>query len=279
MTIRKKVGQVARKASRSDEPPVEIFPVASLPSIMAALIYGRSGTGKTTVAATFPKPLLLLDIREKGWDSVTNVPDCDISKITEWEQFEALYWYLKRGKHRYRSVVIDQVTQLQDLALRKAMKDEGKEESDAISRRVFGQASGMMKTWLLNYRDLIDEDINVVFLAHDRATEGEDGGDDNQIDPSVGPRLMPSVASFLCGAVKVIGNTYIREQSSVENKRRVKKISYAMRIGPHAYYITKTRTPVGVPPPQVIADPSYDKLAAVMLGKYSDQAASTSKRK
>ena len=257
--------------------PVKVHAVSQLPQIMAALIYGRSGTGKTTLASTFPKPILLLDVREKGWDSVSNVPDLDIAEIESWEEFEAMYWYLSENLTKYKTIIIDQVSQLQDLALLKALKDQGKEPTDNPSQRTFGQAAGLMKTWLLNYRDLIDRDIHIAFLAHDRTTEGEEGEDD-QIDPSVGPRLMPSVASHLCGAVKVIGNTFIRETTEIEDKRKVRKISYALRIGPHSFFVTKSRTPVGSYLPRIIVDPTYDKVAAVMQGTFSERAATVRKK-
>ena len=40
-----------------------IKPVSDMSLVIAALFYGRAGTGKTTMAATFPGPLLHLDIR------------------------------------------------------------------------------------------------------------------------------------------------------------------------------------------------------------------------
>jgi hypothetical protein len=39
------------------------------------LIYGDSRSGKTTFAATFPRPLFLSDVTEGGWDSIANMTD------------------------------------------------------------------------------------------------------------------------------------------------------------------------------------------------------------
>ena len=263
---------------KNETPPITLTPVAELPSMLAVLVYGRSGTGKTTIASTFPKPLLLLDVREKGTDSVANVSGVDVGQITEWGQFEDVYWYLEGGRHKYKTVVVDQITQLQDLVIAQAMKDDKKETSDPISKRNWGQGAGLMKTWLLNYRDLIDKGINVVLLAHDRATASEDEGDD-QIDPVVGARIMPSVASFVNGAVKIIGNTFIREHFQIQGNRKVRQVEYAMRIGPHAYYTTKTRTPVGIKSPDVIVNPSYEKLVAVMRGELQEDEPPAKKAK
>lgn len=272
---------VKKTLNKSAATPIPFVDVEQLPQVLAVLAYGRSGTGKTTLASTFPKPILLLDIREKGTDSVANVKNLRVGSITQWSEFEEVYWYLSKGDHPYKTVVIDQISQLQDLAINHAMKEDGKDpEKDSISKRNWGQAAGLMKTWLLNYRDLIDNGIHVVFLAHDRVSSGDDDGSgEDQIDPVVGARVMPSVGSFLNGAVKIIGNTFIQETFQIVNKRRVRSVEYGMRIGPHAYFTTKTRSPVGIAAPDVIVDPSYDKLVAVMQGTYSTQATSNVRKK
>lgn len=237
----------------------KITAVRMLPKVLAMLVYGRSGTGKTTFASTFPKPALLIDVREKGTDSISNVEGVDVIRLETWAEFEEVYWYLKK-EGKYKSVIIDQVSQLQDICMEHAMVEEGKE---VMSQRLWGTVSGLMKNWLLNYRDLVEDDINVLFIAHDRTTESDiDSGD--QIDPSVGPRLMPSVAGTLNGSVKAIGCTYIRE---VILEGETRRIEYGMRIGPHAYYTTKLRVPVGASVPESISDPTYDRIMKLMSGE------------
>ena len=219
----------------------------------------RSGTVKTSFGCTYPKPALMNHVREKGTDSVSNVEGLDVIQVDTWAEFEEVYWYLKQEK-KYKSVIIDQVSQLQDVCVESVMKAEGK---DVMSQRTWGTASGLMKTWLLNYRDLIEDGINVLFLAHDRTTDADaDQGD--QMDPNVGPRLMPSVAATLNGAVKAIGCTYIRE---VLLDGEVRRVEYGMRLGPHAFYTTKLRMPVGATVPESIFDPSYDRIMKLMSGE------------
>lgn len=246
-----------------------IHPVSKSSFALSAAFYGKQGTGKTTVFGTFPTPSLLIDISEKGTDSVCTVKGMDMISISTADQLEELYYYLIDNPTKYKSVGLDAVTALQALAMAKIRADEKKNEDDTISRRQWGRVSGWMSTWLLHYRDLIDLGINVCFIAHDRTSGGEEeDGADGALAPSIGPRLMPSVAATLNGAVSVLGNTFIREETIREKgKKPRKKTEYAMRVGPHEYYVTKIRSPKEVIIPSVIVDPTFDKIIQAMRGK------------
>ena len=94
------------------------------------IIYGKSGTGKTVVASTFPKtkeaPMLYLDILEGGIGSVDNKD----KELIDWlpiESFEELDEVLEDvvrgysvvdGKQipvKYSTIVVDSLTQLEYL--------------------------------------------------------------------------------------------------------------------------------------------------------------------
>lgn len=236
----------------------------------SALFYGKSGTGKTTVASTYPKPILLLDIREEGNDSISDYSDDEIKvlPVEAWEDIEQAYWMLKSGDHPFKTVVLDTVTQMQDLCLEDILEEE---KRDFATKQTWGTVSGLMKTWLINYRDLTEQ-MEVVFLAQERVsdTDSEDEMDEGQLEPSVGPRLMPSVASILNASVKVIGHTFIRETVKRQLDSIERKTYYCLRVGPHPYYITKIRKPKNKPTPEYIVDPTYEKIDAIMKGKYSE---------
>lgn len=281
--IRQKTEATTTRGSRRDvdttdysEVVKKIKPISSLGLVLAALFYGKSGSGKTTVGATFPGPILHQDIREKGTDSISNIPGAKTVSVDHWDEWEQLYWFLKSGDHDFKTVIVDAVTQLQALCMAKVREDEDRDEKEVISKRMWGQISGLLQTWIVNYRDLVDMGINVVFLAHTRENEEQEGEDD-EIIPHVGPRTMPSVASILTAAVKLTGNTFIRErwvepEEGQKKKRRV--VDYCMRIGPHGFFETKVRVPKGTFVPDIIVDPDYDKLIQIMKGEYPDPSKS-----
>lgn len=246
----------------------KFLPVGEVPGHLSVLIWGRSGTGKTTLAGDFPKPLLLVDVREQGTDGLRNVPGIDVLPLETWDEFQELYWYLVSGEHSYKTVVIDTVTQLQDVAMEKVLKDDGKTVDSLVTQSNWGAMAKMMKSWLLSFRDL---PMHTVFLAQDRVNDVQ--GFTDQMIPEVGPRLSPSVAGMLNAAVKVICQTYIQEDMQRGKDNKVYRvITYRLRIGPHPLYLTKVRQPKGCELPSDIVDPTFEKLEAIICGQYGQSA-------
>lgn len=283
--MRKRTGNSAQKPTKSRAAILDrIKPVSQLPLVVTAMIYGRSGTGKTTLAASFPGPRLVLDIRERGTDSISDVPDTDCLPILEWSDMEDIYWELQAGRAEYRTVILDAVHPLQSLAIQWAKGDRlGREAGpmDQTTKHDFMRASGMLQTWMQNFVDLQDQGINVVFLCHDKHRDGEGDGDSEMITPEVGPNLMPSVASMITGAVKIVGHTFIREEITKSKRVGVKptrKMEYCLRIGPHGFYHTKVRSNKELFVPEYLTDPTYEDIVEVMKGQMAAPAAKVSQK-
>ena len=257
-------------------------PVAEVVVNKSYTFYGRSGTGKTTFAATFPGPILLLDASDQGTDSISDQDHVFVKKIDSWDDFELAYWYLMQHPDEYATVVIDTVSQVQNFALIKVLEDKGKDSDNAgewgvMSKRDWGQVASIMKEYITRYRDL---PVETIFIAQDRTFNIDDEADpETMIEPEIGPQLIPSVCKHLNAAVHVIGNTFIRtryEQKKVRvkkgNKTQVKVkeqevIEFCLRVGPNPVYITKVRKPKTVKLPSVIVDPSYGDLQAIIKGE------------
>lgn len=248
--------------------PVEIRDVDDLEENHVALFYGKSGRGKTETAATFPTKLLFLDINnEKGLKTVRGRQGIQVAKVQTWDEFLDMYWWLEKGQN-YKSLVLDQITGLQDMAMSMIRAKRKKTADELFTRKNWGELSGELKTWLHNYRELVSR-YNIVFLAHERAFSGEDEADEDEIDPTVSARVMPSVGSFVDGACDIIGHNFIRSVNERNNKgKKVRRTEYCMRVGPHPIYVTKIRRPPTLGPlPDFIVDPSYQKLVNLEAGK------------
>ena len=241
--------------------------------------YGRAGTGKTTLFGTFPGEKLLLDVKDVGDDSLDGLTDIKVMDVKTWDDLEVVYWWIKRNPDRYSAVGIDTMSQLQQLAIQKILEVKGKDPDRAgdwgvMTKREWGDVASLMKTWIINFRDL---PMEVVFIAQDRTfNTGEEDAAEG-LDPEVGPGLSPSIAKCLNAAVHVIGNTFIRRRTvevAVKNPQRgkpktqqVDRIEYCLRLGPNPIYITKARKGKSITLPSLVVDPTYDKLIKIIEGE------------
>lgn len=238
--------------------------------VRSFLIYGRSGTGKTTLAASFPKPILYLDIHDRGTDSIADVKKVDGSEIVDWDDVEKMYWYLREEEGAgYKTIVVDTVTQMQRLAEAKVkgvdLRDLEPAAWGSMKRGQWGEVSSMMKYWLEQYRDL---PMNVVFIAQDRTFNvDEESEGDNVLMPEVGAALSPAVAKTLNASVSVIGGTFIRMRTEITKRKVRRQIpEYCLRVGPNPLYTTKIRKSKSVEVPDFIVNPTYDAIMEVIKG-------------
>lgn len=266
-----------KKSSKIGGIEDNIKPINQMERTASYAFYGRAGSGKTTLASTFPKPLLLLDIRDKGTDSIADVKGCDGIEIESLEDIEDIYYYLKENPKKYKTVVFDTVTEMQKLVMKSVTENKrgskNKVDQDiggwgTVTRQDWGKIAGVMNKWIADFRDL---PLEVVFLAQEKVRGQDDSeDDDNQITPEVGAAVMPSIATTLNAAVNVIGNTFIRMKRKTIVKGTKKTVKeepqYCLRVGPNPIYTTKLRKPKSAEAPSFLEDATYQDIKDLVKG-------------
>jgi hypothetical protein len=233
------------------------------------LLYGRSGTGKTTVWSTFPKPILGIicsgGTRNPGELRSIAKPgagqDIKHVRLQSSDELRTITEALHDGRLKYNTVALDHASGFQDLILKELLGLESipvQKTWGLASRETYGTVGIKFKEYLTA---LVDAPANVVIVAHERGFV-TDGGDSEVIQPFVGAALMPSLSGWLNGTLDYIGQTFLRhhEEERVQKiggkpkKIMVKtaKIEYCLRVGPHPSYATKFRVPEPDKVPDVI---------------------------
>lgn len=195
----------------------------------------------------------------------------DINNV---DDMETAYWYLYRqSKQPYKTVILDTVSQLQQLFVQKISKAGDKAgQWGTMTMRNWGDCAMQMKAWITRFRDL---PVDVVFIAQDRVfgAGDDDDTDTSIIQPEVGPALSPSIAKHLNASVHVIGHTFIRRRKlkrplGSTGKAKQKEVTeFCLRMAPDPVYVTKIRSPKSSPFPGIITDPSFDDIIEIIKFK------------
>jgi len=133
-------------------------------------ICGDSGTGKTSLACTFPKPIVIR--AEDGLQSIPAKTRPDAFPVLTdaqslWDQLNALI----HEPHDYQTVITDSVTALERMFVAEVMKQDPKAKS--INQALGGYGAGVNAVATMHQRvrkaaGLLNEKrgMHVVFVAH-----------------------------------------------------------------------------------------------------------------
>ena len=96
---------------------------------LTVMVYGESKVGKSTFAVTAPYPRLMLDVEGghrflpivvKYWDPLREEPpiadgswDTVVVQVRDYDTVIKTYQWLQLGKHQFKSLIIDSISELQ----------------------------------------------------------------------------------------------------------------------------------------------------------------------
>lgn len=155
---------------------------------LSLLVHGEPGVGKSWLGQTTPAPRLVLDaeggsrapkridadgrvrrIPQIEWDAHAGPPPeadgtwetCRV-RVQNFETLQRVYEYLNSGKHEFRSVVVDSLTEVQ-----KRCKDsirQGQEETNdgVMTERLWGILLDRMELLIRAFRDLVDHPVRPI---------------------------------------------------------------------------------------------------------------------
>lgn len=206
-------------------------PAALEPLIVTIL--GTPGSGKTSMAATFPKPFL---IRTQGEAIPRDLPaDRKPLELGETDTVEKLWDQLKalvNDDHDFQTLIVDSVTGLETLFISDILS---KDKAKAIQKALGGYGAGRDAVAAQHMRvrraaELMRtrRGMNVVFLAHSDIVRIEPPDSDGYSSYSL--RLHDKSVSSYVDAVDVVG--FIKQHTVLrgEDEGRKKAITTGERV-------------------------------------------------
>lgn len=218
------------------------------------MVFGPYGVGKTTLIETAnddsrTAPALLLGF-EGGESSIAD-SDIDMIHIDSWETYNKAFAFLLDGKHPYKSVLIDSITETHIFALFEILNREGgaRRNPDLIEQGDYGTASVQLRRLIREFRDL---PMHLFVTALDR----------EEVDIREGtvkkPALSGRLADELPGILDIVAYLTLGQDEDTKETVRL------LLLQNYSKFRAKVRVPPSVHAPNEILEPTVTKLLDVL---------------
>ena len=220
------------------------------------VLYGKSNSGKTWVASTFPKPMLYLQIGDDGSNTIARVEGIKAIRINTVQKLKTLSQELLKDR-TYKTVVVDTFSLLVNEWTNEKVISKGKR----MTQQLWGDLK-IDQEEIIKLMYKIAQKRIVVLTCHE-STDSIEGMED-EITPDVRPSVSKGARTYLEGMANYgIHTTKIVKEVTKGNTTK-EVVKYAADIGPNPYYWTKLQIDPSIKVPKRIINPSYEKFMAII---------------
>jgi phage nucleotide-binding protein len=177
--------------------------VSDHPPQFNLLIYGESGTGKTTLAGSSDlvpemRKVLVIDIEGGVLSLKDRYPQVETIRVKSWEKMGEIYQELSvPGSHDFNTIVIDSLTEAQKMSMDKIMRklvEQYPEREDGVPQiREWNINIEQTRKFVRLFRDL---PVNTIFTALSREDKNQMRGTTRR-KPFLSGKVSDEVAGFL----------------------------------------------------------------------------------
>ena len=170
-----------------------------IPTNVKMMIYGQAGMGKTTIALSSPKPLLIDFDNGVKRVNESHLQGVDIVQVESWEDIRTLLIAELSSLNAYKSIVVDTIGKMMDYIINYKCANRQPSIRDW---------SGINQEFQWFVRAISSLNKNIVFVAH-RDTRKE--GDDTVFIPALREKSYNSIVTEL----DLLGYMEMRNQNGI----------------------------------------------------------------
>jgi len=177
-------------------------------------IYANPGCGKTTMATTLPPEETLIINAEAGLGPLLGKGHVvfNLLKAVENDDFaktmDDIYRQVRTTKHPFKYVVLDNLSEIEGQLIVSLTKRHGKETPTV---REYGDAAYKMREWIHLWRDLVFQNINVIFNCWEFPMELKNV--EGNVVTLIVPKISKSNVPKLCGCIDIVGHLEVHEKT------------------------------------------------------------------
>ena len=230
-------------------------------TFLCAVVHGESKVGKTWLASTSPKPLLTIDAEAGGmrfvpgkkiiWNPlVEGVPeagDWDICQVTANSTImvETAKDYVRRGKHPFKSIAIDSLSEVQ-ARLKRELDSTGD-----LDFRDWGKILTKLEDLVMEFRDVVEAQAQLESLVIITGTQLQQ----TEVSTKYIPMLQGRIANVLPYKIDLCGflDAVLNENGKLERR---------LIIGPNRKAVAGNR--LGGCLPNIIKNPNISTMLEVL---------------
>jgi len=234
-----------------------IVPVTTSPSLIYMMVWGRVKSGKTALACTGPKVILLE--AEKGTMTVRKQKDLQVFPRNKDGTYRPLRWkdtydfihYLRYADHDRQTVVVDTMSALVRVGLRYINKDEEARDEARSPGTTDQRTWGRLGTLITEFMEELEEvcqtrNMHLIYTAQER-TLNEEQAEKLGVDKV--PDFSPSIRSFVTEKPSILARTFLEDEEGEEIDEESDTIRYGVTFRDPDLLVGERVTPLGASKP------------------------------
>lgn len=224
------------------------------------VLWGKSGTGKTEVGSTFPKPMLYIQVGDDGSNTIANKEGIRALRVDSIEELKTIGKELLKDK-KYKSVFVDTFSMVTNIWI----DANAVQKKKKMTQQMWGDLKIDTEELIKIFHKVALN--HIVILSCHESNDSIEGMED-EILPDIRPSVTKGGRTYLEGMANYGIHTTKLKKTITSKKTGEEKevVKYAAHLGANPYYWTKLQIDSSITVPEIVFNPTYDKLLEIIQG-------------